>query len=89
MNEAETPTVDQIKHSALSRLTPGVVFRKYDKSNSNYAVCHVRAIIDNDQIVYRVWRPGRGWLYAVESAYFLGLLLANGTMTVVGKEKAQ
>ena len=46
----------------------------HNKKNPNNKLMHIRAIIDDDQVVYRVWNSHkRGWMYAVMSIYLLGL----------------
>jgi len=32
-----------------------------------YRRCEIRAIVDDDQIVYRSWSIARGWMYVIES----------------------
>lgn len=48
----------------------GTVFRVfYGKNHSGNRKYHIRAIVDGDQVVFRHWNAGRGWIYAVERSY--------------------
>ncbi len=39
----------------------------YNNGNINNEIRHIRAIVDNDQVVYRVWnKHKRRWVYYVE-----------------------
>jgi hypothetical protein len=78
---------DVTEMKALAVLVPGVVFRVYNKPNPNYAVCHVRAIVDHNQIVYRVWSKRHWcWLYRVQNAFYFGMLINCKDLTIVKKE---
>lgn len=47
----------------------------YGEGNSNNETRHIRAIVDDDQIVYRVWsRSKRRWIYHIENRYAFYLL---------------
>jgi hypothetical protein len=71
---------------ALAVLLPGIVFRIYKRPNPNHAVCHVRAVVDDQYIVYRVWSARRRWLYQIRDAYYFGLLIENGNLMVIRNE---
>ena len=57
----------------LDMIAPGCVVRQeYDPDNINNQVRHIRAIVDDDQVVYRVWNTRtQRWLYRIESCYGL------------------
>ena len=40
---------------------------------------HIRAIVDDDQVVYRVWRSGR-WRYHIEWMYGFYLAWKDGML---------
>lgn len=40
----------------------------YNENNRNNAIWHIRAIVDNKCVVYRVWN-GKSWLYHVNSMH--------------------
>ena len=72
---------------ALELLIPRKVFRMYKKPHPRYVVCHIRAVVDEDYLVYRVWRPGRGWVYRMDSLYYFGLLIQDGKLEMIGDDK--
>lgn len=72
---------------AIEALKPGAVARLYKPNNVNHRICHIRAIVDGEYVVFRVWRAGRGWVYRIDSAYYFGLLLMDGSLVVEQKGK--
>jgi hypothetical protein len=52
----------------LALLAPGVALRlDYGPDNVNNKIRHIRAIVDDDEVVYRVWSYRRQrWAYQVE-----------------------
>lgn len=43
----------------------------YGKDNRNNRTIHIRAIVDDDQIVFRWWsRKKQTWIYQVEDAIY-------------------
>ena len=58
------------------------VRRFFSEGNVNNALLHIRGIVDNGWIVYRVWsRHKRCWRYNIESLYYFRLLLQNGRLS--------
>jgi hypothetical protein len=57
----------------LALLAPGVALRlDYGPDNVNNKIRHIRAIVDDDEVVYRVWSYRRQrWAYQVEDRYGL------------------
>lgn len=50
-------------------------------NNPNTAIYHILSIVDNDQIVYKVWRKdNRQWYYKVDNAYLLYLYWSDGVL---------
>ena len=49
-------------------LTVGKSFKiHYGEGNINNRVIHIRAIVDDDKVVFRWWSKGRqSWIYEVE-----------------------
>lgn len=63
-------------------LQPGNKVRVfYNDNNINNQIRHIRAIVDEDQIVYRVWSKKGYWRYFVTSRYEFELKYANGVLT--------
>lgn len=61
----------------LEDLKPGKSFRiRYDnKNNVNNRVIHIRAIVDDEMIVFRQWsRRRQRWIYAIEHLYYFELI---------------
>lgn len=54
----------------------------YGDGNINNHVAHVRAIVDGDQVVVRVWSPRRGWGYLVVYRESLVFAQRVGVLTV-------
>ncbi len=56
-------------------LRPGKAVRLfYNEGNPNNEIRHIRAVVDDEFIVYRVWTPRRKWMYYITGYY--GFLLA-------------
>jgi hypothetical protein len=53
-------------------LQPGQKVRfDYGEPSPNNRVCHIRAIIDEEYIAFRVWsKTRRRWLYYIDDVYF-------------------
>jgi hypothetical protein len=65
----------------MALLQPGRKVRmNYGVGNPNNELRHVRAIVDDDQIVYRVWQYRR-WIYHVRWAYAFLLAWQDGNVT--------
>jgi len=55
----------------------------YGPGNINNETRHIRAIIDDDWIVYRVWSPARkSWRYSVSWLYEYQLGMESGAMRI-------
>lgn len=70
----------------LAMLQPGAKVRHWrarmtDSPTSQ--VLHIRAIVDDDQVVFRVWRPGRGWRYIVKDMFVFQLWYEDGALEAV------
>lgn len=61
-------------------LVPGTSFSVYyNKGNLNNRQVHVRAIVDDEYVVYRVWFKSKGYFrYNVERIHYFDVLLRNG-----------
>jgi hypothetical protein len=53
----------------------------YNDNNINNQIRHIRAIVDEDQIVYRVWSKKGYWRYFVTGRYEFELKYENGVLT--------
>lgn len=41
----------------------------YNEGNINNQIRHIRAVVDGEFIVYRVWSRRKGWQYCIEHRY--------------------
>ena len=64
------------KKTLKELLKPGNKLRLFfDEGNINNKRIHIRAIIDDDYVVYKIWsRRKQIWYYQVEYIYFFKLL---------------
>lgn len=63
-------------------LMPGKKVRIfYGDGNVNNQIRHIRAIVDEEQVVYRVWTHSRGWYYKVEWVLGFEITLKGGYLT--------
>lgn len=75
-----------IDPALLAMLKPGAKVRHWRNrltDNPNSQILHIRAIVDGDQVVYRVWRPGRGWRYIVDDMILFQMYYADGALEAV------
>jgi len=85
-NDAPSPTVSgiAIAPGLLAALRPGAKLRRTigDMTPAPWTeLWHVRAIVDGEQVVYRVWsRSRRHWVYHLNSLVFLHLCWKSGTL---------
>jgi len=75
----------------IDMLVPGAVIRlDYGENNLNNKTIHVRAIVDDDQIVYRVWSQRKQlWRYHIEDLYFFTLGYSKDYLKFVRMEKLE
>jgi len=68
----------------VAALKPGVKLLRTIGSmtpNPHTELLHVRAIVDGEYVVYRVYsRSQRRWLYQMENTFFLHLCWKEGTL---------
>jgi hypothetical protein len=66
----------------LEMLKPGATLRlDYGPESIVNRTIHVRAIVDDIQVVYRHWQgPVKGWCYTIESRYSLFFLWRYGVL---------
>jgi len=66
----------------IAMLQPGTAVRvDYGKNNINNELRHIRAIVDDDQVVYKVWSPRKQtWQYHVKWLYGFLLMYKNGNL---------
>lgn len=63
--------------------------RFYNDGNINNAILHVRAIVDADIVVYRVWvRRRQVWSYRVEVLQDLHYMWERGTLRPHGRSRS-
>lgn len=67
----------------LEMIQPGKKVRVfYYRGNSNNQLRHIRAIVDEEYIVYRIWsRHTLCWLYRVDLLYHFYLKWENGHLS--------
>jgi hypothetical protein len=73
----------EIDPAVLDMVTPGAKLRAwhgYQTDHPTSEIWHVRAIVDDNEVVLRVWRPGRGWQYFLKSMYALHLAYRDGAL---------
>lgn len=67
-----------------SKLQPGNKIKIfYNKGNHNNHIRHIRAIIDDEYIVYKRWSNRKGWRYLIDWYYDFLLLDYYGNMKVI------
>jgi hypothetical protein len=65
-------------------VVPGATIRWFwGEGNPNNKLVHIRAIVDDEWVVYRWWSRRKGWRYKIEWAYWFWLLDREGRATVV------
>ena len=64
----------------LEKLQPGTKWRIfYNPENINNKLAHIRAIIDDDMVVWRFWSYQRqNWIYQVDHIYRFQILDNDG-----------
>lgn len=65
-------------------IAPGQTWRLfYNPGNPHNQTRHVRAIVDGDVVVYRVWSRRKGWRYFAEQMDDAQFLIKRGRMKLV------
>lgn len=75
-----------IDPALLAMLQPGAKVRHWRgklTNNPTSQILHIRAIVDDDQVVYRVWRPGHSWRYIVDDLVLFQMYYADGALEAV------
>lgn len=68
-------------------LQPGNTVRiVHGLKNPNNRLVHIRAVVDEDYIVYSWWNIGRGWQYKLESIWYFYFCHKDGRLTLEKKE---
>ena len=69
-------------------LQPGKSIRKYyRKDNIFNQLLHIRAIVDEDQIIYRYWNyHRRGWVYLITQIYYFNMLNESHHLYLPGQK---
>ena len=71
----------------LDLLQPGNVIKVYPKSRYAKEVFHIRAIVDEDQVVVKAWwKHKQRWHYSVEWLFAFKLMYRDGHIEFVKKE---
>ena len=66
----------------LALLVPGRAVRlDYGIDNRLNCLRHIRAIVDDEQVVYRVWNAKNGWQYFVSDRYSFYWRWTKGYLT--------
>jgi len=53
----------------------------FSEGNVNNEVAHIRAIVDDSQVVLRVWsKRKKRWIYKIESMVYLRMLYDNDNL---------
>lgn len=64
-------------------LVPGKKIKLFiNDANPNNKIYHIRAIVDDEYIVYKVWsRSKQRWNYHIDWFYLFEMYLKNGWLT--------
>lgn len=67
----------------IEMLQPGKKVRLfYNKGNPNNQLRHIRAIVDDEYIAYKVWSPGKqAWRYYIDWIYSFQLSFEGGNLS--------
>lgn len=72
------------EYSLPDYVRPGATLRLFwNERNPNNKRIHIRAIVDDEYVVYRQWSRRKGWLYRIEWYYWFWLLDREGRVTVI------
>jgi len=73
-----------INTDLMAALVPGARLRlDYGAGNPSNELRHIRAIVDDKYVVYKVWRPGhRRWEYQVAHVYAFHLAWEGGDLKI-------
>jgi hypothetical protein len=79
---------DQPSPVLLRLLQPGTRLRvKYRHPDSETETYHIRAIVDENFVVSRIWsKRNKRWVYRVDHWYFFELTLKDGGLRKVGSD---
>lgn len=62
-------------------IKPGRAVRvDYGEGHRANSLLHIRAIVDDEQVVYRRWSKKLGWVYGVKEWYWFELLYETGRL---------
>lgn len=84
-------TYEQDAPALLAKLQPGTSWKiDYGKNNINTQVIHIRAIVDEDWVVFCAWSLGKQtWRYTVGSLYYFWLLDKDGRLKARRQRRAR
>lgn len=71
-----------VSQAVLDMVQPGRSLHMYKKLKSKFVTkkIHIRAIVDDDYVVYRFWNIGHGWVYRMMNLYYFQTLYDNGNL---------
>ncbi len=80
---------EAMEELARKRLKVGHAYRLfYNPNNINNHTFHVRAFVDDEQVVVRTWsKRRRWWRYEIRGLFELGSSIADGHIKSLGKSK--
>jgi hypothetical protein len=78
-----------MRKATLNDIKPGkVVYKQYYPGNRNNLRMHIRAVVDDEMVVYCFWVPGKHrWGYHITYRIDFVLMIENGSLFFVGDEK--
>lgn len=79
-----------VEDEVRAMIVPGNKVRCWTGAKTDHPkseIWHIRAIVDETQVVFRWWRRGRGWQYLVESRLFFEMFHSAGLLSLCGREK--
>lgn len=78
---------DLIKHLPGWVKPLAIVKIFYGEGNPNNLLIHIRAIVDEDRVVYYYETRKGGIYYEIKSLYWIALCIEKGTATFQGEDK--
>lgn len=75
-------TLDLISQEVRDMVQPGRSLHMYKSKKSKFLTkkIHIRAIVDDEHVVYRFWSAQRGWIYTVDDMYYFQVLYEKGNL---------
>jgi len=80
MDEERTEEISYDYDALCEKIKPGSKWRVFfSEGNMNNHLAHIRAIVDDEWVVWRKWVGGR-WFYKVDYIHYFYLLDGDGLL---------